>query len=453
MRMKLQKQLSWIFAGLILLGIGLISVSWLNQPPVPSTIAVVGITSIPTITRTATPEAWLLPFPTQTPTATIPATQALLSTATASPTTSPTTTASPTTPPTQTAVSTRTATATQLKTDTPIARTPLPVTEIPTVTETAVSPATPSASNPIVPGFHERFGVAGGSQYLMQAVDAGLPVGLFVNWHVDPTQPVRYGVRFWHTIRLGPGGVRTSKTSIDRVLTEQPGAVWVIGNEPDVYVQDGVDPQTYARYYHDTYTYIKSQDPTALVAIGSVSQPTPLRRAYLDIVLDTYQASYGTAMPIDIWTVHAFVFREEAGSWGVGIPPGMNGAGAKLYEVADHGNLDIFKQNLVDFRAWMAERGYGDRPLAVTEYGIVMPPDYGYPPEKVAGFLTQTFDFYLNAANSTGYAPDGNRLVQWWVWFSLYETDEGYSTGNLVDKATGQLTALGQVFANYVNGR
>ncbi|MCA9978357.1 MAG: hypothetical protein KC413_21500, partial [Anaerolineales bacterium] len=351
------------------------------------------------------------------------------------------------------AAPTRTAQPVMTATAVPATATLLPATEtaVP-VTETAV-PSAPPAAGPIVPGFHERFGVAGGTSYLINAVDAGLPAGLFVNWHVDPTQPVRYGVRFWHTIRVRPGGVRSNWADIDRVLAEQPGAVWVIGNEPDVYVQDGVDPQTYAIIYHDTYAYIKERDPGALVAIGSVSQPTPLRRAYLDIVLDTYQATYGTPMPIDIWTVHAFVFREEAGSWGVGIPPGMDGSGAKLYEVSDHGNIEIFKQNLIEFRAWMAQRGYADRPLAVTEYGIVMPPDYGYPPEAVAAFMTQSFDFYLNATSGSGYAADGGRLVQWWVWFSLYEAAEGYSTGNLVEGTTGQLTPLGQVFANYVNGR
>lgn len=461
--MKLQKQLSWLFTGLILLGIGLVIFPLFQeqrQAKAPVVAGAPGVTAVPrTTSATATPEAWLLPFPTQTPTTTqrlITVTPLPTATTTPTPTARATMTLAATMPPpaTSTVMATRApATATAVTPTTPVIPTATPTTAVaPTATATAVA-LPPTTTNPIVPGFRERFGVAGGNGHLINAVNAGLPAGLFVNWRVDPTQPIWYGVRFWHTVRVHQAGVRSNWADIDRVLAEQPGAVWVIGNEPDVYVQDGVDPQTYARIYHETYTYIKARDPNALVAIGSVAQPTPLRRAYLDIVLDTYQANYGAPMPIDIWTVHAFVFREEAGSWGVGIPPGMGGAGAKLYEVSEHGSLAIFKQNLIDFRAWMAQRGYADRPLAVTEYGIVMPHDYGYPPETVAVFMTQTFDFFLNAANSTGYAADGGRLVQWWVWFSLYEEQEGYGTGNLVDGQGGQLTPLGQVFADYVNGR
>ena len=28
-------------------------------------------------------------------------------------------------------------------------------------------------------------------------------------------------------------------------------------------------------------------------------------------------------MPVDVWNVHNFVLREERGSWGVDIPPGI----------------------------------------------------------------------------------------------------------------------------------
>lgn len=320
--------------------------------------------------------------------------------------------------------------------------------------ETAVSPPTISPLLPhgtaIVPGYRERFGVSGGNEWLVAAVDAGLPVGVFMNWRVDPTQPLRAGVRFWHTVRLRPDGVRTPWADIDRVLAEQPGAVWIIGNEPDVAVQDNLTPQQYARLYHQVTTYIKAGDPTALLAIAGVAQPTPLRMAYLDAVLGTYLAEFGEPMPIDVWTVHAFVLREEANSWGVGIPPGMGSVGARLYEIGDHANLDIIAQNLVDFRAWMAARGYQERPLAITEYGIVMPHDYGFPPELVQDFLVRSFAYFASVANATGYPPDGNRLVQWWLWFSLFEAEEGYGTGNLVD-ADGQLTPLGKVFAAYVN--
>lgn len=324
-----------------------------------------------------------------------------------------------------------------------VAVTPLPLPNLPTPLSDLVT----------LPDYRSRFGASGGNRWLETAVDAGLPLGIFMNWRVDPSQPLRPGVQFWHTVRLGPDGVRTTWADITRVATEQPGAVWIIGNEPDVIVQDNLTPPQYARLFHEVVTYVKARDPSAQIAIAGVAQPTPLRMAYLDAVLASYQAEFGAPMPIDIWTVHAFILREEAGSWGVGIPPGMTSEGARLYEISDHANLEIMQQNLVAFRAWMAERGYQQRPLAITEYGIVMPPDYGFPPELVANFMLGSFDFFTTAANPTGYPADDYRLVQWWFWFSLYEAEEGYGTGNLVDGPRGQLTPLGQLMAAYINRR
>jgi hypothetical protein len=158
-------------------------------------------------------------------------------------------------------------------------------------------------------------------------------------------------------------------------------------------------------------------------------------------------------MPVDIWTVHAFILREEAGSWGVDIPPGLAATEGALYEIADHDDFEIFTANLVVFRRWLWEQGYGERPLAVTEYGILMPPDYGFPPEAVADFMTRSFDFFLSARDEEiGYAADDYRLVQWWMWYSLHD-NELYQTGNLFEAETGQLTELGEVWRGYMNGR
>ena len=99
----------------------------------------------------------------------------------------------------------------------------------------------------------------------------------------------------------------------------------------------------------------------------------------------------------------------------------------------------------------MAARGYGNRPLVVTEYGILMPPDFGFSPDVVAEFMTGTFDFFLSSANGNGYPADGNRLVQWWFWYSLYDPGD-FPSGNLYDPNTGEMTAVGQAFRQYVIG-
>jgi len=228
-----------------------------------------------------------------------------------------------------------------------------------------------------------------------------------------------------------------------------PGALWLIANEPDVRWQDNVPPEVYAQVYYDLYTLLKTLDPTCQVAIGGVSQPTPLRLRYLDLILEAYREQYGQAMPVDVWNVHNFILREERDSWGVDIPPGMAEQTGVLREIADHDDLAMFQQQIVDFRCWIKERGQQDRPLIVTEYGILMPPDYGFPPQQVERFMLATFEFFRSAVDpDLGYPADGYRLVQRWSRFSLADTR--YPTGNLLSPG-GVPTPLGEAFSGYAH--
>jgi hypothetical protein len=252
-------------------------------------------------------------------------------------------------------------------------------------------------------------------------------------------------------VRLWDGVIRPDAEIIKAAAQANPGALWLIGNEPDVKWQDNLEPQKYAQLYHSVHAIIKNADPSAQVAIGGVTQPTPLRMQYLDIVLASYKEQFGQEMPIDAWNVHAFVLREELGSWGVDIPPGLPDEHGMLYEIDDGDNLDIFRQQIVDFRRWMKDRGYQNYPLIVSEYGILMPEDYGFAPERVEAFLRASFDFFLTAQDSAlGYPEDNYRLVQRWCWYSLAASDDIYPTGNLFDPETKQITPLGHGWANYV---
>jgi hypothetical protein len=155
-------------------------------------------------------------------------------------------------------------------------------------------------------------------------------------------------------------------------------------------------------------------------------------------------------MPVDVWNIHNFILREERDSWGVDIPPGVEADTGQLFTIEDSDNLAIFKQQIIDFRQWLTVQGEGNKPLIVTEYGILMPADYGFDQQRVGQFMKDTFDFFLNATDEDlGYAPDGNRLVQRWAWYSL--NDPLYSTGNLIDKTSGDLTPLGKIFADYLD--
>jgi hypothetical protein len=273
--------------------------------------------------------------------------------------------------------------------------------------------------------------------------------GWYIDWSVRNV-PSSSNLDYWPMVRVHEECISPSIEEIQSAAARFPGLVWIIGNEPDVIWQDNVKAATYASIYHALYELIKSSDPTALIAVGGVSQSTALRLWYLDQVLQTYQNLYHESMPVDWWTVHGYVLREEKGSWGVDIPPGIGAIQGELREVSDHGRLDLFEAQIRSFREWMAEHGYQQTPLALTEFGILMPSSYGFPTDVVGSYLEETFTWLSEVSDeSIGYPEDGYHLVQKWAWFSI--SDPTYSSSNLGDLSSGKLTFVGERFRNTVS--
>jgi hypothetical protein len=276
-----------------------------------------------------------------------------------------------------------------------------------------------------------------------------LSVGWVMNWRAYAAPPVPAGVDFAQMVRMKGGALSHDPATLTAIAGANPSALWLISNEPDVRWQDNVTPETYARLYHEAYGAIKTGDPGAVVAAGGIAQPTPLRLRYLDRVREAYQAQFGVPIPVDAWQIHNYMLREKRDSWGVDIPPGFSEDTGVLYSVDDSGNVEAFKRQIVTFRQWMAARGYQGLPLLVTEFGIPMPEDYGFPPERVAQYLRETWRFFATATDgSVGHPNDGNRLVQRWCWFSMAAPT--YPTGDLVDLETGNWTPLGLAWLEWV---
>lgn len=284
---------------------------------------------------------------------------------------------------------------------------------------------------------------------------------LKAHWYLDyftqaaPSKPD--GMTYAQMIRPPMLKQATFTATVESVLANNPGALWILGNEPDRDKQDGLTAEAYAAFYHEVYTFLKERDPSARVAIAGIVQPTPIRLRYLDRVLAEYQNRYGIAMPIDVWTIHAFILRENH-EWGAWLPPGLEAYADEgmLYTQEDHDRLDIFKANIITFRQWMADRGYRDKPLIVTEYGILHSTLHGFDYLRVRTFMLGTFDFFLSATDPMiGYPEDGNRLVQSWSWFSLnYPPFDPVTwighNGNLLEPDTGALLPLGKDFGDYI---
>ncbi len=373
--------------------------------------------------------------------------------------------ASPTPTPTLTATAdTMTLAAAASLAETPSAT---PIAQTTAVAPTAAQPAATTAVPspvPITPMAPITGGMSswGLPTTLRGRIGVGLPLfgigsfawgdaapGWYLNWNTQPGPDPRADIVFAPMIRFRGDTFWPSRDEIKVLAARRPGMLWLLGNEPDVRWQDNTTPEQYASSYGVLYQAIKEADPTARIAIGGISQPTPLRLAYLERVLAAYRARYGVEMPVDVWNVHAFILREEHNSWGVDIPPGMTEDKGTLYEIGDHADLRILRGLIEGFRRWMAERGQRDKPLIVTEYGILMPEDYGFPPELVSQFMTATFDYFLSARDiALGYAADDYRLVQAFCWYSAADTV--YPTSNLFNARTREVTPVGEAFKRYV---
>ena len=292
-----------------------------------------------------------------------------------------------------------------------------------------------------------------------------LRLGWYLDYSARPNPSLPNGAIYTPMIRLRQiwaAGQRTdnytyspSGTALQNAIAGNPGAIWIIGNEPDrIEVQDDMEPHVYAAAYHELYHLIKTADPTAKIAAGTIVQPTPVRLTYLDKILVAYLDQFGTPMPVDVWNIHNFILNEvsceydDSNCWGAGIPPGVDVGFGEILGIDDNDNMDLFIQQMVRFRQWMKARGYGHLPLYLTEYGVLFPEDFGFPPERVNAFMTATFDYMMNAQDTAvGYPADDYRLVQKWSWFSTH--DPGFNGDLFEGEPPYAMTAIGQNFAAY----
>jgi hypothetical protein len=313
--------------------------------------------------------------------------------------------------------------------------------ESPPAQATTVEGADLVAAEGIYPSHSDRFGFGVKPEYGTPAdYDvARLHGGWYVDWGVQlaPSHPA--GLDYAQMVTTYADGYNPGPETLAAIARANPGALWLIGNEPDCIYQGNSTPEQYARLYHEIYALLKTHDPDSQVAIGGIVQATPLRLQWLDAVLASYQALYGQALPVDVWNIHAFLLNEERNGWGCEIPPGIDAEYGELRAVDDHDDMDLFAEQIVRFRRWMADHGERNKPLIVSEYGVLMVYDDGFDWPRVETFMLRTFEYFMNAVDpELGYPADENRLVQRWAWYSLNDKEfEGFNTvSHLFDRFT-----------------
>lgn len=308
-----------------------------------------------------------------------------------------------------------------------------------------------------------------------------LRAGWYVDWKVSINPERPWGMEFVQTVRLhqkltcalGTANaydraacpyvvpydyyIFPGKATITEAAKANRGAIWLIGNEMDRRDwpgggQDEMLPELYAIAYHDLYTHIKSVDPTARIAIGGVIQATPLRLEYLTKAWNHYQATYGQPMPVDIWNVHNFILQERKDGYGASIPPGSSATVGVTYpDDNSHINMLWFGNQIRAFRQWMKDRGQQNKPLIVSEYGVLLFNNGLENQTTVENFMIETFNHFLNTKDcNLGLPSDACRLVQRWNWYSLDDPSADFNEfGRLFNPWTLQITPTGAKYRTW----
>jgi len=331
---------------------------------------------------------------------------------------------------------------------------------------------------------NERFGVGlcrgvtvcdGGvsRQALITDYDVGgLHIGWYCDWWTNPEPPSPGAIKYAQVLLVRASVYPTNTLCITGTVAANRGALWIIGNEPEAkYKQGNRTPEEYAGIYNYLYYLIKGLDPTAWIAIGGVVEPTPLRLEWLDLVLDDYQSRFGEPMPVDVWNIHVQILQEKAPEnpgdvpWGAEIPAGLEASQGRMYTLLDNADPDIFKTLVTEFRQWMKAKGFQDKPLIISEYGVLMPSTYVAPDGQegtgdhlVITFMRESFDFLLNKKDpDLGYPEDEDRLVQQWLWYSLNSppndpaTGKGFNGALFSHEHPAQITKFGSAFRAYMH--
>lgn len=308
-----------------------------------------------------------------------------------------------------------------------------------------------------------RFGIAvplGIGGYQDQLEESRACAYLDWGYSQSPYEPP--GVEYIQMLRVRDDLYPIDSVTLSDLVAANPGASWVIGNEPDTCYenQDCVTPETYAARYYDLAGQIRALDGTANIGFGSLVQPSDLRLRYLERAWQELISLAGSQAAaedlIDFWNVHAFILNEWPLEWGTGIPLGFVcdtdqglcwdegtspdcSATPQLcwpivhyttYPYNETHDNAIFNARIHTLRTWMEARGLRSYPLWITEYGSLFPPQD--PPggpnlvnvsdAETARFMVETLEFIRTETDSiTGNPGDGNRLVQRALWYSLNE--------------------------------
>lgn len=188
---------------------------------------------------------------------------------------------------------------------------------------------------------------------------------------------------------------------------------WALGNEPNDPNQDNRTPEEYARLYLTFEDWAEAAPRCGILPAGIANADWQWAEQFRQ----SFFKQFGRYPRVDGWNIHNYILE-------TGLDP---------YDSAE------FARRIEAFRRWMTSIGDKDKPLFLTEFGVL----YGNgccgrpidPPEKLQQFMLSTVEWLEHSGQ-----------VQAWAWFATYT--RSYN-GSLMS-AEGELNDLGRLYRQLV---
>jgi len=269
-----------------------------------------------------------------------------------------------------------------------------------------------------------------------------LGLGWYFNWSWlpgDVSDPISgLSVEYMPLVGGYGPGVHPTISQIQSHVALYPdrypdGTTWLIGNE--IILDDRRTPQQYAQDYHAFYYGLKGINPTYKVANTAIITSLYYNSPYFvgtpielcNAIRSAYQSLYNETWPVDVWNIHPYVWTQPT----------------------VQAELDNLSSQISGFRDWMASVGEQDKPLIVTEYGLLNL----HPQDWMITYLRSSFEIMLSKGHANGMPSDEGRWVQRWAWFvnnnALYQGSIQWTHCALYNGDTFDIRPLGQAYASY----
>jgi hypothetical protein len=217
-----------------------------------------------------------------------------------------------------------------------------------------------------------------------------------------------YVIRCWE--------VRLDRGAISSAMQASGSSWWSLGNEPNDPNQDNVSADEYAELYHTFEGWAKEAPRCRIVPAGIGNADWMWAEAFRE----AFHQKYGRYPRVDAWNIHNYMLEAHL----------------------DPYDVELFQRRIVAFRRWMESIGDGDKPLFLTEFGVL----YGSgccgrpidPREKIHSFMRDTVRWLLDSD-----------MVDFWAWFVTYS--DVYN-GSLLTEA-GELGDLGATYRDLIRER